>query len=352
VAPQREAETTRRRTLPRVATLLAVVVAALVVTAPALGAGTAPAWVDPTPGEGATVAASGGTATTIAFAAADPDPGDVVQLEARGLPRYATWSATPGDPAAGSILVTPPATAHAVVTLTLIARDASGNATARTIIVRVTVDTRPFSLAGPRGRSQWGYLLEATTARAAPSRGARPVARLGTATPLGNPNLVLALEGQRDERGTLWVRVRLPILPNGSTGWIKRSALDELHVVRTRLVVDRALLRATLFRDDQAIFTTPVGVGRALSPTPAGEFYVREILRGFGDRFYGPVAFGTNGRSRVFTDWPGGGFIGIHGTNDPRLIPGRVSHGCIRMRNDAIVRLARLMPLGTPVTVR
>jgi lipoprotein-anchoring transpeptidase ErfK/SrfK len=29
-----------------------------------------------------------------------------------------------------------------------------------------------------------------------------------------------------------------------------------------------------------------------------------------------------------------------------------VSHGCIRMRNDDIVALARRMPVGTPVTIR
>jgi lipoprotein-anchoring transpeptidase ErfK/SrfK len=54
----------------------------------------------------------------------------------------------------------------------------------------------------------------------------------------------------------------------------------------------------------------------------------------------------------VLTDWPGGGFIGIHGTDRPALIPGRISHGCIRMRNADILALARRMPVGTPVTIR
>jgi lipoprotein-anchoring transpeptidase ErfK/SrfK len=54
----------------------------------------------------------------------------------------------------------------------------------------------------------------------------------------------------------------------------------------------------------------------------------------------------------VLTDWPLGGYVGIHGTSEPQLLPGRVSHGCIRMRNDDIVRLARLMPIGTPLTIR
>jgi lipoprotein-anchoring transpeptidase ErfK/SrfK len=68
--------------------------------------------------------------------------------------------------------------------------------------------------------------------------------------------------------------------------------------------------------------------------------------------FYGPVAFGTSARSAVLTDWPDGGYIGIHGTNHPELIPGRISHGCIRLRNRDIIRLARRMPIGTPITIR
>jgi hypothetical protein len=95
-----------------------------------------------------------------------------------------------------------------------------------------------------------------------------------------------------------------------------------------------------------------VGVGKPESPTPSGEFYVRDRLSGFGDPFYGPVAFGTSARSAILTDWPAGGFVGIHGTNEPGLIPGRISHGCIRMRNADIVRLSRLMPVGTPLTIR
>jgi len=53
----------------------------------------------------------------------------------------------------------------------------------------------------------------------------------------------------------------------------------------------------------------------------------------------------------VLSEWPGGGVVGIHGTNQPGLLPGRVSHGCIRVPNDAIVRLARKLPIGTPVRI-
>jgi lipoprotein-anchoring transpeptidase ErfK/SrfK len=53
----------------------------------------------------------------------------------------------------------------------------------------------------------------------------------------------------------------------------------------------------------------------------------------------------------VLTDWPNGGYIGIHGTDQPGILPGRVSHGCVRLKNASILALARLMPVGTPVTI-
>jgi lipoprotein-anchoring transpeptidase ErfK/SrfK len=147
------------------------------------------------------------------------------------------------------------------------------------------------------------------------------------------------------------VRGRLPILPNGSTGWVPRSTLGAFNAIRTRLVVDRNLFTATLYKGGKVAFRTRIGVGKSHWPTPAGEFHVREKLSGFRDPIYGPLAFGLNARSAVLTDWLNGGFIGIHGTNQPQILPGRVSHGCIRMPNRAILRLSRMMPLGTPVTI-
>jgi lipoprotein-anchoring transpeptidase ErfK/SrfK len=78
---------------------------------------------------------------------------------------------------------------------------------------------------------------------------------------------------------------------------------------------------------------------------------VRDRLTGFSSPIYGPLAFGTNARSPTLTDWPGGGVVGIHGTNQPSLIPGRVSHGCVRLTNAAILKLGKLMLVGTPVTI-
>jgi lipoprotein-anchoring transpeptidase ErfK/SrfK len=111
------------------------------------------------------------------------------------------------------------------------------------------------------------------------------------------------------------------------------------------------LLRATLYRSGTRIWRSSIGVGKASTPTPAGEFWIREKFAvADASGIYGPRAFGTSGYSRL-SDWPGGGVIGIHGTNEPALIPGRPSHGCVRVPNAAIERLYRLMPIGTPVRV-
>jgi hypothetical protein len=208
----------------------------------------------------------------------------------------------------------------------------------------------PFRLSRIDGVSRWAPVLQRIVARAAPAADARPVAMLATRTGDGTQNLVPALE--RVDTGRLWVKVRLAILPNGSTGWVPRSALGEYHAVETHLVIDRGRRRARLLRRGHVVFRARIGIGRPGTPTPAGQFYVRDKLHGFKDPMYGPLAFGLSARSAVLTDWPGGGFIGVHGTDQPGILPGRVSHGCIRMRNPDILRLGRLMPVGTPVTIR
>jgi lipoprotein-anchoring transpeptidase ErfK/SrfK len=210
----------------------------------------------------------------------------------------------------------------------------------------------PVPLQKGRHDSRWAPVRRAVAARARPGGAARVVARLDRWTPEETTNIVAALARTVDEHGRVWVKVRLAVLPNGTTGWVPRYALGGYATVRTRLVVDRGHLTATLLRNGRRVLRAPVGIGRAAAPTPAGEFYLRNRLTRYRSPFYGPVALGTSARSARLTDWPGGGFIGIHGTDRPELIPGRVSHGCIRMRNADIQRLARMMPIGTPIIIR
>jgi hypothetical protein len=204
---------------------------------------------------------------------------------------------------------------------------------------------------GPRPTAYWAPVLAATSAR--PSPGHRTVvAEVPKRTPEGTANIVRVLGNAARRSGKLWVQVRVPAFPDDADAWMPRSALGGYVPVRTRLVVDRSRLTATLWRGDRAVFRARVGVGTSSTPTPPGDFYVRNRLERYTSPFYGPLAFGTSARSTGVSDWPAGGFVGIHGTNRPDLIPGRVSHGCIRMTNPDILRLARLMRVGTPLTVR
>ena len=209
----------------------------------------------------------------------------------------------------------------------------------------------PASLEREPHLAMWAVVEHPATAREAPGAGAA-VARLRTRTPDGTDNLVLVQRRARDGRGRVWVEARLPVLPNGTTGWLPRGALGGYRIVRTHLVVDLTRRTATLTRRGRRVFGARVGVGLPQWPTPRGRFYIRSKLVRYRSSFYGPLAFGTSARSAVLTDWPDGGFVGVHGTDRPDLIPGPISHGCIRMRNSDIVRLGRLMPVGTPLTIR
>lgn len=211
---------------------------------------------------------------------------------------------------------------------------------------------RPEQLSSGRHLSRWTVVRRATVAHAEPTASSAAVGQLATKTSEGTPNLLTVLQVRTGLNGRLWAEVRLPVLPNGRVGWVQRVSLGPYVTVNTHLVVDRARLHATLYREGQIVFSAPVGIGTEAWPTPAGEFSVRSVLTRYASPFYGPVSFGTTARSAVLTDWPAGGFVGIHGTDAPQLLPGRISHGCIRLRNPDILRLAQLMPVGTPVTIR
>jgi hypothetical protein len=200
--------------------------------------------------------------------------------------------------------------------------------------------------------TRWATPVARGSAYAAPAPHARRVARLRFTTEDGFAEVYVVLASYRDGRGTAWLRIRLPRRPNNTTGWALVSALCPLRVVHTKLVVNRRTLRVTLYDRGRRIFRAPVGVGKASTPTPAGSFWVREKVRVKGNPLYGTRALGTAAYSNSLTDWPGGGIIGLHGTSQPGLVPGRPSHGCVRVRNRDIERLYALTPVGTPVVIR
>ncbi len=198
--------------------------------------------------------------------------------------------------------------------------------------------------------SRWAHPEERATVRRRPSSSAPRVGRLHLDTEDGLPEVYLVLRGTTGPDGDSWVEVRLPSRPNGRTGWVPRGALGPLRRNTMQLRIDRGALRATLTRRGKVVWRARVGVGKASTPTPAGRFYVRERLVPREGSIYGALAFGTSAYASD-SDWPGGGVVGIHGTTQPQLIPGRPSAGCIRLRDADIRRLDRLIEVGTPVRI-
>jgi lipoprotein-anchoring transpeptidase ErfK/SrfK len=43
--------------------------------------------------------------------------------------------------------------------------------------------------------------------------------------------------------------------------------------------------------------------------------------------------------------------VGIHGTYAPSLLGRAVSHGCVRVSNPDILRMRRIVPVGTPIRI-
>ena len=98
----------------------------------------------------------------------------------------------------------------------------------------------------------------------------------------------------------------------------------------------------------------PAGIGRQATRTPTGSFYVTVKLGPPQiSSVCGAWALGISGYSDVLDQFgTGDGQIALHGTTDPGDLGREVSSGCIRLDNGAISHLARILPLGAPVTVR
>jgi lipoprotein-anchoring transpeptidase ErfK/SrfK len=150
-----------------------------------------------------------------------------------------------------------------------------------------------------------------------------------------------------------WLQVELPVRPNGSLGWISRDDVALSHHA-FRIVVELAAHMITVSRGSVVVDREPVGVGTRDTPTPGGFYYTTSLIRPPDPNgFYGPYVYTLSGFSDVLQHFAGSeGVIGIHGTSEPRLIGKSVSHGCIRMSNAGITKLAHLLPIGDPVDIR
>nr|WP_019120418.1 L,D-transpeptidase [Brevibacillus massiliensis] len=114
-----------------------------------------------------------------------------------------------------------------------------------------------------------------------------------------------------------------------------------------RIRISISKLQLYLYDGDRLVRSFPVALGKIATATPRGDFTIVNKVPYPNSYPGGPLsAFGTMwmGLSKPH--------YGIHGTNNPASIGKYVSHGCIRMYNQDVEALARLVPIGTPVSIR
>jgi lipoprotein-anchoring transpeptidase ErfK/SrfK len=201
----------------------------------------------------------------------------------------------------------------------------------------------------PKGES---ITLQATTSKVrvyASATSTEVVSTLDNPLPSGTP-LTLLVDGQTSTR----YKVLLPVRPNGSTGWVNPIDVGIKRSHKYHIEIGLSAFTIKVFNGTDMVMSEKIGVGTQDTPTPNGRYYIKELLQPpKPDGIYGPFAYGLSGFSPVLQSFNGGdGTIGIHGTNKPELLGTRASHGCIRMRNEAISQLTKFLPLGTPVIIQ
>ena len=181
-----------------------------------------------------------------------------------------------------------------------------------------------------------------------PDAAAQPVNTLSAQTEYTLPRSFLVFDQYQD-----WLHVYLPTRPNDATGWIKAADVSVSKPLDYQIKVSLAERKLWLMKNGAVELEAPAAIGTDENPTPTGTFYYTDPLdlETQPGTAYGVFAIGLSGHSNTLSEFAGGdGQIAVHGTNDPGTIGTPVSHGCVRVNNDIITRLAAL-PLGTPVVI-
>ena len=164
------------------------------------------------------------------------------------------------------------------------------------------------------------------------------------------PQEMFAVRAATGSDGQAWYRVSIPMRPNGTYGWIPADTVS-LRPTHSQIVVSISRRTIDVYRFGKHKWHGKVAVGAPGRETPQGHFFVAARFVPYKDPFLGVFALETSAYSKL-TEWPGGGVVGIHGTNLPQLLGQAVSHGCVRVSNLTARHLRTLAPLGTPIWIK
>lgn len=139
-------------------------------------------------------------------------------------------------------------------------------------------------------------------------------------------------------------------------GTQERQVSSCLGVARTtkraarRIVVSIPDRKLVLIEDGRILLTFRIAVGAPDSPSPNGTFRVANMVT--EPVYYHPgEVIPPGAENPVGPRWIGLSIkgYGIHGTNEPRLIGRRASHGCIRLNNRDVKILFAYLRVGDAV---
>lgn len=214
-----------------------------------------------------------------------------------------------------------------------------------------------LTISGPIGPPWPASFSVADAAVASVDLYAAPGVRVPDGRSLSHPTheampLVMLVRDTRTDDGDEWLQVQIPSRPNGATAWIRADDVT-LRTVTNHIVVELGSRTVSVLSGDDVLWSAPAAPGKASSPTPTGAFYVdawAEPPDPTGS--YGRYQVSFSGFSEVHMSFAGGsGQAAIHGTNRPELIGTPASNGCVRLSNDDVTELVRLVELGSPVTI-
>lgn len=130
--------------------------------------------------------------------------------------------------------------------------------------------------------------------------------------------------------------------------------------------VNKSHLRLYLYLGDDIVKSYPVSIGRGEGTvkksredliTPSGTFTIYRVVEDASKLVYDPAWFNEPGEPSdgvygtklisFYNKWQ----IAIHGTNNPRSVGRRATHGCIRLRNRDINELVKYVSKGMKLVI-
>ena len=232
---------------------------------------------------------------------------------------------------------------------TVIALQLCGTALAATTPVPTSPPGAPALPGGPTPLQSWTARIEFPVA-ARKTPGGRIVTHLEHVTPYTRrPAIYLVTGARRLKNGKVWIRIQLPMRPNGLNGWVPFGAVA-LRSQTTWIRISRRARTVTVFKAGVRVKAFRAAVGTGGTPTPSGLFAIQDVVPVTG--LLGPYILVLTAHSSVLKTFAGGeGTIGIHGWPDGGVLGKAVSHGCIRMARTGVRSLTLWARAGVPVQI-